>query len=305
MIKRTIYFGNPAYLNQTMGQLVITKPKIEGLESEKKTISIEDIGVIILDNSQITITQSVMTKLLENNVAIITCDQYHHPIGLQLCLDSNTIQSERFQSQINSSESLRKNLWQQTIVSKIYNQAMVLKEIDVPITNMLTWSNSVLSGDSQNHEARAAAYYWKNLLESHENFKRERFGEYPNSFFNYAYSILRAITARSLVASGLMPTLGIHHKNRYNAYCLADDIMEPYRPFADKIVLETIRLYPEEEKLTTEIKSKLLALPVIDVEINKFTRPLQIAVQETTTSLSQCFDSTRRKIKYPNLGGTI
>lgn len=305
MIKRTIYFGNPAYLNQTMGQLVITKPKIEGQECEKKTIPIEDIGVMILDNSQITITQSVMTKLLENNVAIITCDQYHHPIGLQLCLDSNTIQSERFQSQINCSESLRKNLWQQTIVSKIYNQAMVLRELDIPIRNMITWSNSVLTGDSKNHEARAAAYYWKNLLESHQNFRRERFGEYPNNFFNYAYAILRAITARSLVASGLLPTLGIHHKNRYNAYCLADDIMEPYRPFADKIVLETIRLYPEEEKLTTQIKQELLKLPIVDVGIAKQLRPLQIAMLETASSLAQCYNSTRRKIKYPTLGGKI
>lgn len=305
MIKRTLHFGSQAYLSVKDKQLVIRLAEKLGDENITKCIPIEDIGVVVLDNPQITITHNVMVSLLENNVAIITCDQYHHPIGLQLCLDSNTIQSERFQSQINCSESLRKNLWQQTIISKIYNQAMLLKELNVPITNMITWSNSVLTGDSKNHEARAAAYYWKNLLESHQNFKRERFGEYPNNFFNYAYAIIRAITARSLVASGLLPTFGIHHKNRYNAYCLADDIMEPYRPFADKIVLETIRLFPEEEKLTTQIKSKLLTLPIIDVEINKHTSPLQIAMQETTTSLSQCFDSTRRKIKYPTWSGTI
>ncbi len=305
MIKRTIYFGNPAYLSQTKGQLVISLPKTETKEEEKHTIPIEDIGVLILDNSQITITQSVMVTLLENNVAVVTCDKNHHPIGLQLCLDGNTIQSERFRLQINASESLKKNLWQQTIISKIYNQAMVLKELDIPIRNMQTWSSSVLSGDAKNHEARAAAYYWKTLLESHENFKRERFGEYPNNFFNYAYAILRAITARSLVGSGLLPTLGIHHKNRYNAYCLADDIMEPYRPFADKIVLDTIRKYPEEETLTTQIKQELLKLPVIDVGITKNVRPLQIAMQETTSSLAQCFDSTRRKIKYPVLSGKI
>ena len=182
---------------------------------------------------------------------------------------------------------------------------MLLKELGIPIRNMLTWSSSVLSGDAKNHEARAAAYYWKNLLESHENFKRERFGEYPNNFFNYTYAILRAITARSLVGSGLLPTLGIHHKNRYNAYCLADDIMEPYRPFADRIVLDTIRQFPEEESLTTQIKQELLKLPVIDVGITKNVRPLQIAMQETTSSLTQCFNSTRRKIKYPILGGKV
>ncbi|MBP1645496.1 MAG: putative repair protein [Bacteroidetes bacterium] len=303
MIKRTLYFGSGAYLSVKDKQLVVQLA--EDKTNTKKTMSIEDIGVVVLDNPQITITQSVLVQLLENNVAIITCDRFHHPIGLQLCLDSNTIQSERFQTQIYSSESLKKNLWQQTIVSKIYNQAMVLKEFDVPIRNMITWSNSVLSGDSKNHEARAAAYYWKNLLESHDNFKRERFGEYPNNFFNYAYAILRAITARSLIGSGLLPTLGIHHKNRYNSYCLADDIMEPYRPFADKLIIDIIRKYPQEETLTTQIKQEILKLPIIDVEINKKTSPLQIAMQETTSSLAQCYNSTRRKIKYPIFGTTI
>lgn len=303
MIKRTVYFGSGAYLSVKDSQLVVQL--VEDKTNTKKTMPIEDIGVVILDNPQITITQRVLVQLLENNVAVITCNQFHHPIGLQLCLDSNTLQSERFQTQINASESLRKNLWQQTIVSKIYNQAMVLKEFDVPIRNMITWSNSVFSGDSKNHEARAAAYYWKNLLESHDNFTRERFGEYPNNFFNYAYAILRAITARSLVASGLLPTLGIHHKNRYNSYCLADDIMEPYRPFADKLIINIIRNYPQEETLTTQIKQEILKLPIIDVEINKKTSPLQIAMQETTSSLAQCFNSTRRKIKYPIFGTKI
>lgn len=303
MIKRTLYFGSGAYLSVKDSQLVVQLA--EDTTNIKKTMPIEDIGVVILDNPQITITQRVLVQLLENNVAVITCNQFHHPIGLQLCLDSNTLQSERFQTQINASESLRKNLWQQTIVSKIYNQAMVLKDFDVPIRNMITWSNSVFSGDSKNHEARAAAYYWKNLLESHDNFTRERFGEYPNNFFNYAYAILRAITARSLVASGLLPTLGIHHKNRYNSYCLADDIMEPYRPFADKLIINIIRNYPQEETLTTQIKQEILKLPIIDVEINKKTSPLQIAMQETTSSLAQCFNSTRRKIKYPIFGTKI
>lgn len=303
MIKRTLYFGSGAYLSVKDSQLVVQL--VEDKTNTKKTMPIEDIGVVILDNPQITITQRVLVQLLENNVAVITCNQFHHPIGLQLCLDSNTLQSERFQTQINASESLRKNLWQQTIVSKIYNQAMVLKDFDVPIRNMITWSNSVFSGDSKNHEARAAAYYWKNLLESHDNFKRERFGEYPNNFFNYAYAILRAITARSLVASGLLPTLGIHHKNRYNSYCLADDIMEPYRPFVDKLIIDIIRKYPQEETLTTQIKQEILKLPIIDVEINKKTSPLQIAMQETTSSLAQCFNSTRRKIKYPIFGTKI
>lgn len=295
MIKRTLCFSNPTYLSVKLNQLVISFPEKE----EKKTIPIEDIGVVILDSPQITVTQTVLVKLLENNTAVVTCNSSHHPIGLQLCLDGNTLQSERFQKQISASEVLKKNLWQQTIQSKIYNQAMFLQELGIPIRNMLLWSRSVTSGDTKNHEARAAAYYWENLLQSHDNFKRERFGEYPNNFFNYTYAILRAIVARNLVGSGLLPTLGIHHKNKYNAYCLADDIMEPYRPYADRLVLETIKKYPDTEDINKEIKSMLLTLPVIDVKINKQQRPLLVAVAETTASLAQCFAGKRRKIKYP------
>lgn len=295
MIKRTLCFSNPTYLSVKLNQLVISFPEKE----EKKTIPIEDIGVVILDSPQITVTQTVLVKLLENNTAVVTCNSSHHPIGLQLCLDGNTLQSERFQKQISASEVLKKNLWQQTIQSKIYNQAMFLQELGIPIRNMLLWSRSVTSGDTKNHEARAAAYYWETLLQSHDNFKRERFGEYPNNFFNYTYAILRAIVARNLVGSGLLPTLGIHHKNKYNAYCLADDIMEPYRPYADRLVLETIQKYPDKEDINKEIKSMLLTLPVIDVKINKQQRPLLVAVAETTASLAQCFAGKRRKIKYP------
>lgn len=295
MIKRTLCFSNPTYLSVKLNQLVISFPEKE----EKKTIPIEDIGVVILDSPQITVTQTVLVKLLENNTAVVTCNSSHHPIGLQLCLDGNTLQSERFQKQISASEVLKKNLWQQTIQSKIYNQAMFLQELGIPVRNMLLWSRSVTSGDTKNHEARAAAYYWENLLQSHDNFKRERFGEYPNNFFNYTYAILRAIVARNLVGSGLLPTLGIHHKNKYNAYCLADDIMEPYRPYADRLILETIQKYPDTEDINKEIKSMLLTLPVIDVKINKQQRPLLVAVAETTASLAQCFAGKRRKIKYP------
>lgn len=295
MIKRTLCFSNPTYLSVKLNQLVISFPEKE----EKKTIPIEDIGVVILDSPQITVTQTVLVKLLENNTAVVTCNSSHHPIGLQLCLDGNTLQSERFQKQISASEVLKKNLWQQTIQSKIYNQAMFLQELGIPIRNMLLWSRSVTSGDTKNHEARAAAYYWETFLQSHDNFKRERFGEYPNNFFNYTYAILRAIVARNLVGSGLLPTLGIHHKNKYNAYCLADDIMEPYRPYADRLVLETIQKYPDTEDINKEIKSMLLTLPVIDVKINKQQRPLLVAVTETTASLAQCFAGKRRKIKYP------
>lgn len=301
MIKRTLCFSSGAYLSLKDKQLVIELA--EDITKTKKTVPIEDIGVVVLDNPQITITQGAMVSLLENNVAIITCDQRHHPLGLHLCLDGNDIQSERYREQIQATEALKKNLWQQTIIAKIQNQANVLKELGIDTKKMVFWAREVKSGDSENHEARAAAYYWQNLLEQDNAFKRERFGEYPNNFFNYSYSILRAIAARSLVASGLLPTLGIFHKNRYNAHCLADDIMEPYRPYADRVVLETIKKYPEIQEMTKEIKSSLLSLPIVDVKMKNATRPLQIAMGETTASLYQCFSGERRLIKYPILGG--
>src|SRR5574344_2709718 len=235
MIKRTLCFSNPAYLSLKNAQMVIKLPEVEKAEVPDsfkqeaiRTIPIEDIGVVVLDHKQITITQGLLEMLLENNCAVITCDSSHLPVGLMLPLCGNTTQSERFRNQIEASLPLKKQLWQQTIIAKIENQAAVLAIQGVEIRNMQTWANDVKSGDSDNLEARAAVYYWKNLFADRPNFVRDREGDFPNALLNYGYAILRAIVARALVTSGLLPTLGIHHHNRYNAYCLADDIMEPY-----------------------------------------------------------------------------
>ena len=169
-------------------------------------------------------------QLLENNSAVITCDSKSMPVGLMLPLYGNTTQNERFRQQLDASVPLKKQLWQQTIKSKIDNQASVLEKCTAgEVKCMRIWANDVKSGDPDNLEARAAAYYWKGLFANVKGFTREREGISPNNLLNYGYAILRAIVARGLVTSGLLPTLGIHHHNRYNAYCLADDIMEPYR----------------------------------------------------------------------------
>jgi CRISPR-associated protein Cas1 len=168
---------------------------------------------------------------------------------------------------------------------------------------MKYWENSVNSGDPENYEARAAAYYWKNLFKDfQDDFVRGRFEAEPNNLLNYGYAVLRAIVARSLVASGLLPTLGIHHHNRYNAYALADDIMEPYRPFVDKIVLEIIEKHPSVDELTPELKKELLQIPVLDIFIDGQSSPLLVGMQQTTASLASCFSGEVRKIKYPELG---
>jgi len=302
MIKRTLYFGNPAYLSTTLEQV-----EIKVLETgETKTVPIEDIGVLILDNQQITITQALMAKLLSNNTALITCDNTHHPVGLFLNLDGNTLQSRIFKAQIDASEPLKKQLWQQTVTAKIQNQAAMLGQqsatgslFNAPDKLLLNYAKEVKSGDSENFEAAAAGYYWKRLFPPFLNFTREREGNPPNNLLNYGYAILRAIVARSLIGSGMLPTLGIHHRNQYNAYCLADDIMEPYRPYVDKVVCEIVNMNGQYLEMTPNMKKQLLTIPAMDVMIDEQRSPLMNAVQRTTASLAKCYEGKIRKILYP------
>ncbi len=309
MIKKTLYFGNPAYLSLRHSQLVLRLPEVEKNDmlpeafkkDAERTIPIEDIGVVVLDHSQITITQGLLEALLENNCAVITCDKSRLPVGLMLPLCGNSTQNERFRQQLDASLPLKKQLWQQTIQQKIANQAAVLESRGIVAKNMRAWVGEVRSGDVDNMEARAAAYYWSAVFPELDYFRRDREGIPPNNLLNYGYAILRAIVARSLVISGLLPTLGIHHHNRYNAYCLADDIMEPYRPYVDQLVCEIMESGEDYSELTTSIKAKLLSIPVREVEIQGHRSPLMVAVSQTTASLYKCFSGELRKIVYPEL----
>lgn len=317
MIKRTLYFGNDAYLHTKNKQLVVKFPNSDKADAQ---VPIEDIGVVILDAFRLSISQNLMTKLLQNNVALITCDDKHMPIGLFLNLEGHYQQQEHFQIQLKASLPLKKQLWQQTIKAKIANQRTLLykatkhntldkaAEEQLEYNNMEYWQRSVRSGDPDNYEARAAAYYWPRIFaDDIQKFKRGRFEAEPNHLLNYGYAILRAVTARSLVASGLLPTFGIHHHNKYNAYALADDIMEPYRPYVDGIVLEIVKSYSfsmddtEDWELTPDIKKLLLQIPAIDVYMDGENSPLMIAMQRTTASLFQCFAGVKKNISYPSL----
>lgn len=303
MIKKTLYFGNPAYLSLRLEQLVINSRQNDssdsGSEFLTKTIPVEDVGIVMLDHRQITVTHGVLEKLLENGCAVITCDSRHMPAGLLLPLSGHSVQNERFRNQIDSSLPLRKQLWQQTVQAKISNQAAVLAySTGCEHNNMRVWSMQVKSGDAENMEARAAAYYWKTIFPDNPDFLRGQFEDEPNVLFNYGYAVLRAVVARALVMSGLLPTLGIHHHNRYNAYCLADDIMEPYRPYVDRLVLDIIG-ETGECSLTKAAKVRLLSIPVLDVSIDGHTSPLMVAASTTTSSLARCFGGDARKIVYP------
>lgn len=310
MIKKTLYFSSPAYLSLRDAQLLIRLPEVETNEiltesfkkESERTIPIEDIGVVVLDNRRITITSGVLEALLENNAAVITCDQRSMPVGLLLPLCGNTTQNERFRDQLDASVPLKKQLWQQTVRQKIQNQAYVLAQVTGKEEKaMNVWADNVHSGDPDNIEARAAAYYWRYLFSDIPTFVRGREGEPPNNLLNYGYAILRAVIARALVGSGLLPTLGIHHHNRYNAYCLADDIMEPYRPYVDQLVIEIIRKVDNYALLTKEIKMELLGIPMLDVVIAGKRSPLMIAAQQTTASLYKCFSGELRRISYPEM----
>lgn len=303
MIKRTLLFSNPAYISLQQDQLSIKLPHLKDLgeKGSQKTVPVEDIGIVLLDHQQITITHGCMAALLKNNAAIITCDHTHHPTGMMLPIDGHDIQSERFRYQIDASQPLKKQLWQQTVQAKILNQAGVLAERNIEHENMLYWARSVRSGDPDNYEGRAAAYYWKNVFPKKLDFFRGREGDPPNNLLNYGYAILRAIVARGLVCSGLLPTLGIHHRNKYNAYCLADDIMEPYRPYVDQIVLRIIDKGENFLELGNSIKTQLLGIATIDVQFERGRSPLMVGLQLTTASLAKCYEGSLRKIAYPSI----
>lgn len=298
MIKRTLLFSNPAFLTTKKQQMVVRYPE----EKMEVTVPIEDVGMIILENAQITLSHTLISHLLGNNVALISCDSHHLPQGMMLNLNGHSQQNEHFRTQVSVTEALKGRFWQQTIKAKIQNQAQLLKANGLEVDNMMRWAAKVTSGDPDNFEARAAAWYWQKIFIDHlQSFKRGRFEGAPNNLLNYGYAILRAIVARALVGSGLHPTLGYHHRNKYNTYCLADDVMEPYRPYVDQLVLEIVRSEDEYSQLTPLIKKQLLQIPVLDVHISKQTSPLMLAVQQTTASLYKCYAKQDKTITFPRL----
>ena len=292
MLKKSILLENKASISTKNLQLVIKT------ETRESTIPIEDIGYLVVDHPEIYLSIPALNLLIDNNTAVIICNTNHLPNGMFLNLNSHHIQQEIFKNQINASAPLKKQLWQQTIIEKITNQGILLQKITSKNNNFEFLASKVLSGDSANMEGVAANFYWKSFFE--HNFKRERFGDYPNNFLNYGYAILRAATARALSGSGLLNTLGIHHKSKYNAFALADDIMEPFRPIVDEKVAEIMQNYSEQE-LNTAIKAELLQILTRTVYFKEEKSPLMVALQKTASSLQQCYTGERKKIKYPKL----
>lgn len=292
MLKKTLLFEKKASIHAKLNQLQIKTADVE------KTIPIEDIGFIVIDHPEIYLSIHAMNQLVENGCAIIICNTSHLPSGMFLNLNGHHVQQEFFRNQINASEALRKQLWQQTVKEKIKNQGLLLEKINGKKNAFDFLSSKVLSGDTSNMEGVAASQYWSTFFDL--PFKRERFGNYPNNFLNYGYAILRAAVARALSGSGLLNTLGIHHKNKYNAFALADDIMEPYRPIVDEKVYGIIQNFDEQE-LNKTIKAELLQILTRTVYFDDEKSPLMVGLQRTSSSLQQCYAGEKKKINYPKL----
>ncbi len=260
---------------------------------------VEDLGFVVLEHPMITFTQGVIALLAENNVAVVFCGENFLPCSMLLHLDGHQVQNERFRFQLDATEPLKKQLWKQTVKAKISNQARVLESICKSGEALRYKATQVQSGDVTNEEAQAARKYWPALFG--KQFTRERFGAAPNPALNYGYTVLRAAVARALTGSGLLPTLGIHHHNRYNAFCLADDVMEPYRPYVDRLVLGMLEEKMDCEQLDTQQKAALLQVLTTDVRIHQRQRPLMVGLSETTASLARCFAGEGKNIRYPVL----
>lgn len=288
MIKRTIAITTPCHLSLRQEQMLVRSKLIEG--DTGRTVPIEDMGMLLMEQEQITVTQGLLSKLMEHNVAVVNCNEQHHPIGMLLNFQGNSTQTESFIAQAEASKPLKKQLWQQVVRAKVRNQAMVLEAMGQDAGRLHKLAQDVRSGDVDNREGVAAVYYWPRIFKGIPDFLRGREGHYPNNVLNYGYAILRATVARAIVGSGLHPTLGLFHRNRYNAFCLADDMMEPYRPLVDQVVAGIVLDRPyDRTELDQEAKINLLRIPTLDVQMSGKTRPLMVAVSETSASLTRAF----------------
>lgn len=263
--------------------------------NEMITRPIEDIGFMVIENQQIIFTIPLLNELVHNNVSVILCDAKGMPSSMLMGLNNNATQAESLKYQLNVSEPMRKQAWKQIVEQKIRNQAAVLDKLGIEHHNLKACYSSVLSGDTSNREGIAARQYWTQLFG--KDFRREREGLPPNNLLNYGYAILRAATARALIGSGLLPALGLFHRNRYNAFPLADDVMEPYRPYVDEMAFGATEEGMLE--LDKETKVRLLNLLVTDVRIGKMTRPLSLALTTTSASLLKYYKGETKKVTLP------
>ncbi len=296
-MKRTIYITNPFNLSNRNRQLVI-RSKDNGHET---SIPIEDIGILIIESREVTLSSYLLSELASANVAVCVCDDTHHPIGLQLPLSGHNLHGERFRMQLSAGEPLLKQLWATIVKAKIRNQGGVLDYYGLESAALKERLRQLRSGDPGNEEGQAARYYWQTLMAEVPGFYRDRNGPPPNGLFNFGYTIIRTAVARSLVGSGLLPVAGIHHHNRYNAYPLADDLMEPFRPWVDRSVVAIVRQSGPDAPLDKDVKTSLASILTQDAAFEKSTSPLLIAIQQSAAQLARCFETGKVELSFPSL----
>lgn len=293
MIKRTIVFTSPCKVTVKDNQLIV-----ENRDSgEVKKAPVEDLGIVIIEHPMTNISIPALNALSANNCAVVLCDARHMPVSMLFNLESNSVQAERYRQQSEASLPFKKNLWKQIIQAKILNQSRLLSELGLDGEKLKPYYMNVKSGDTDNREGIAASIYWDSLLG--KEFVRTRYGDDPNPLLNYGYAILRAGMTRAIMGSGLFPAFGLFHKNRYNAFPLADDLMEPYRPYVDQLVVQSLR--EGKGQLNTESKQLLLKVMFLDTRFKDMTRPLELALSITTASLARCFAGESKTIEYPEL----
>ncbi len=298
MLKRTINIASRSLLSTKDGQLVVRRDCDDSII----TVPVEDIGLLEIDSLQVTTTTALLVKLLENGSTTIFCDSTHHPVGLLLPLDGNSLHALRLRQQVESSLPTRKRSWQEIIKCKIRNQADVLLKLGADDRGIRRRIQKVLTNDSTNQEGVSAAAYWKVILAPFKT-RRDPDGPFPNNILNYGYAVVRACVARSLVASGLHPALGIKHSNRGNAFALADDVMEPYRPFVDMHLIPKLLEWEQGEYLTPQMKRDILEVLVVDSYWPEGRRPLLNSIQLSAASMAQVFSGDRELPTFPTLCG--
>lgn len=294
MLKRTLVFSSPMILSLKNLQLIVA---YKDSPDEKRTIPIEDVGVVLLENQQTCITLPLLNALAESEVQVIICNSKGMPSAMIQSMNSNNLQGETLRNQIACSEVLKKQLWKQVVEAKIKNQASLLNSVGEDGNVLKPFYSNVRSGDVDNREGIAARIYFQHLFG--DSFIRDRDEQGINALLNYGYSILRAATCRAIVSSGLLPAIGIYHHNRSNAYPLADDLMEPFRPFVDGVVYD-LAMHSKTE-LIKEVKAELISVLYADTIYEKVKRPLSVGLSMTTASMVKCLSKELNSLSLPAL----
>ena len=285
----------PAFLKLRVNNIIVER---EGLDPV--SIHLPEIAAIVASNKRVVFTQSVLAGVAQNNGIVVVCDDKFIPVGMMLPLQGNSLQSEKFAQQAAAAAPVKKRVWQQLVVAKVKAQGRLLKELKGDDSGLAAMAKKVRSGDNTNVEAQAARRYWASLF-GDDGFRRHREGEDQNRFLNYGYSVLRAIVTRALCATGLHPALGVHHHNRYDNFCLSDDIIEPFRPIVDKTVYHVVKERGADAPMDQDLRATLIR-PLYDkYSISGESRTLFDALSRTSASLAEVFAGNKNRILLPEI----